>query len=313
MTINKRAGWWMRKLCEKVFAATIFLHNHPNTWKECFKQSKHDSNYYCRGAPLESRIKNTGARPWNGRPSWMSEAIKKLSWTDDKQKSRAAERHRGMRSIRRRLCMRWPDVALSSSEAHICNRGSPLALPSLTWDENGVVLSLSQHPDRVSDEVMVQHRLLPLWVAYELMTTLVNYTNGLIWYFALVALLTCWVSGSMRSKKALTVARTSSLHLRHKHGADQWPATQHVWLHGEKVHRLNKVSYHTKKTKKKQKKRKKEKTEKKTIQKMFSYHTIDRWSVETHVLGTAVAYKKNKVASEYNCERNENTPTGVKF
>lgn len=104
----------------------------------------------------------------------MSEAIKKLSWTDDKQKSRAAERHRGMRSIRRRLCMCWPDAALSSSEAHICNRGSPLALPSLTWDENGVVLSLSQHPDRVSDEVMVQHRLLPLRVAYELMTTRVR-------------------------------------------------------------------------------------------------------------------------------------------
>lgn len=124
-----------------------------------------------------------GARPWNGRPSWMSEAIKKLSWTDDKQKSRAAERHRGMRSIRRRLCVRWPDAALSSSEAHICNRGSPLALPSLTWDENGVVLSLSQHPDRVSDEVMVQHRLLTLRVAYELMTTLVNYTNhpGVKW------------------------------------------------------------------------------------------------------------------------------------
>lgn len=105
----------------------------------------------------------------------MNEAIKKLSWTDDKQKSRAAERHRGMCFICRRLRMRWPDAALGSSEAHICHRGSPLTLPSLTWDENGVVLSLSQHPDRVSDEVMVQHRLLPLRVAYELMTALVNY------------------------------------------------------------------------------------------------------------------------------------------
>lgn len=177
MTINKRAGWWMRKLCEKVFAPTIFLHNHPNTWKEWFKQIflNYYRNYYCRGAPLESRIKNLGARPWNGRPSWMNEAIKKLSWTDDKQKSRAAERHRGMCFICRRLRMRWPDAALGSSEAHICHRGSPLTLPSLTWDENGVVLSLSQHPDRVSDEVMVQHRLLPLRVAYELMTALVNY------------------------------------------------------------------------------------------------------------------------------------------
>lgn len=87
----------------------------------------------------------------------------------------------------------------------------------LTQREGGGVLILSHHPDRVSDEVVVQHGRLPLWVVCELMKTRgsasLSSHHSIPPSLLQMFLLTCLVSGSMRSKKALTVARTSSLHL----------------------------------------------------------------------------------------------------
>lgn len=114
--------------------------------------------------------------------------------------------------------------------------------------------------------------------------------------------LTWPVSGSMRSMKALTVARTSSLHLKTNGGFTVLTQGSLQWLLDQlqvRYHHLlvDQVLYHC------QCHTVNQRCGKSTIQPQLqdiitilaSYQTIDRWSVDTQVLGTAVAFDKRKV------------------
>lgn len=56
-----------------------------------------------------------------------------------------------------------------SGLASVFGPAPPLkVLFSLTYDGDGLILCVSQHPDRISDEVMSQHRQPVLWIICKL-------------------------------------------------------------------------------------------------------------------------------------------------